>query len=544
MEIPHVGLEQRQYFCTFRLAPTDDLSSLTCHRTLFCPPPLPSTGPLLPYPNYTHNYNIKKSRQVEKPDKALHDESLKTLDEKFERLKDERRKVQDKIDEAMGAGKNTEMGKARDAMAALRAQKSKLIDEKKAIRAQLDVLKAAGDKIFKDKKDAKSTVRFSTVEEINKEIAKLQKQQETTSMSLTEEKKLIKEMDALQASKSKIKDVASKDSELLDVREKRNLVSDQIKAKDKEIDAVSKEMDEVGAKIKTMSEKETDKKSVLDAFFNERETVKKEISATLKEKDTIRDEFREKNNAWWNYQRAVKAQKQLQYEEEKKKREEAKQAFLKAKEEEEAKKIPYEEEQALCDYLADYLERTYLKEGDDADSKVTAKKEDIVAVKEDPFAGMASLKKSEEEYFGKGKSKKKRQRAPKKADEKPFTLNVDSFEQFGLIGLNPPTSLEAVSASVKELREKKEWYKLQPRGSVPTAKDIRKQNEKNAAKITASAPAGGGSSSSSGGKGGSGDGGKFSLSSDEFVPLGKGASAAMSASSWGQKSAEAPTGEE
>ena len=32
---------------------------------------------------------------------------------------------------------------------------------------------------------------------------------------------------------------------------------------------------------------------------------------------------------------------------------------------EEAKKIPYEAEQALCDYLADYLTNTYLKDGSD-----------------------------------------------------------------------------------------------------------------------------------------------------------------------------------
>ena len=157
-------------------------------------------------------------------------------------------------------------------------------------------------------------------------------------------------------------------------------------------------------------------------------------------------------------------------------------------------------------------------------------KEEVVAVKDDPFAGMTSLsKKSEEEvFFGKGKSKKKRQRAPKKAEEKPFTLNVDSFEQFGMIGLNPPTSLDQVEASVKELRERKEWYKNQPRGSVPTAKDIRKQNEKNAAKAIGS------STSNSGGK--SGGSGKFNLSNDEFVPLGKGASSAVdaSASQWGK----------
>lgn len=428
----------------------------------------------------------------------------------------------------MSGGKNTEMGKTRDAMAALRTQKSKLIEEKKAIRTQLDALKAAGDKIVKDKKDAKSTVKFNTVEEIEKEIAKLQKQQETTSMSLTEEKKLIKEMDALQASKSKIKDVASKDTELLDVKEKRNLVQEQLKAKDKEIDSISKEMDVLGAKIKSMSEKETDKKSVMDELFKKRDAIKKEIADKLKEKDTIRDEFRDNNNAWWNYQRAVKAQKKIQYEEEKKKRDEERQAYLKLKEEEEMKKIPYEEEQALCDYLADYLERTYLSPDSAPSAKVVAAKEEIVAVKEDPFAGMTAVnKKADEEYFGKGKAKKKRQRAPKKTDEKPFTLNVDSFEQFGLIGLNPPTSLEMVEASVKELREKKEWYKQQPRGSVPTAKDIRKQNEKNASKVI-----GGSSDATSGGK--SGGGGKFNLSNDEFVPLGKGASSSVDASSWGK----------
>ena len=201
----------------------------------------------------------------------------------------------------------------------------------------------------------------------------------------------------------------------------------------------------------------------------------------------------------------------------------------------------HDEEQALCDYLADYLERTYLNGGADGGEKVAAKKEEIVEVKDDPFAGLKPVsKKNEDEYFGKGKGKKKRQRAPKKAETTgPFTLNVDSFEQFGLIQMNPPTSLDQVEQSVKELREKKEWYKQQPRGSVPTAKDIRKQNEKNAAKLRQGPPAAG---SSSGGKGASG-GGKFSLSSDDFVPLGKGASAAVDSSSWGQKTAPAAADE-
>jgi len=321
-------------------------------------------------------------------------------------------------------------------------------------------------------------------------------------------------------SKDKVKDLKSKDQSLDGVKKQRGAVQDSIKAKDKEIDAVTKEMDEVGAKIKALSEKETDKRSTLDGLFKERDAFKKEISVVLKAKDALRDDYREKNNAWWNSQRAVKAQRQMQYEEEKKAREAEKAAYLKKKEEEELKKIPYEEEMGLCDYLADYLERTYL--GGSSETKIAVKKEEVIAVKDDPFAGMtASVKKTDEEFFSKGKGKKKkRQRAKKAAPSAPFTLSVDSFEQFGSIGLNPPTKLEQVEASVKELREKKEWYSKQPRGSVPTAKDIRKKNEKNHQKLrqtpSAAAPSG-----------------KFTASDDAFVPLGNGSSSSAGIPSWG-----------
>jgi len=473
--------------------------------------------------------------RVDKPDKAAHESKLNELNAQFEKLKKDKDKVQQKIEAAMTQGKNTEMGKAKDAMAALRQKKGKLIDEKRAIRAELDVLKQVGDKLVKDKKDAKSSVRFNSVEEIDAEIKKLQKRQETTSMSLTEEKKLIKEMDALMNSKDKVKDMKSKDASLDGVKKQRSVVNENIKAKDKEIDAVTKEMDTIGAKIKGLAEKETDKRSLLDGLFKEREAFKKEISVVLKEKDAMRDEYREKNNAWWNTQRAVKAQRQMQYEEEKKAREAEKAAYLKKKEEEELKKIPYEEEMALCDYLAEYLERTYLNGGSN-ENKIAIKKEEVIAVKDDPFAGMtASVKKNDEEFFSKGKGKKKkRQRAKKAAPSAPFTLSVDSFEQFGSIGLNPPTKLEQVEASVKELREKKEWYSKQPRGSVPTAKDIRKKNEKNHQKLrqtptTNAAPSG-----------------SFSASDEAFVPLGNGSSTSAGVPSWGagQKPASTVSGDQ
>jgi uncharacterized coiled-coil DUF342 family protein len=460
---------------------------------------------------------------------------LDEITARFETQKDERQAVQLLIDSAMDmGGKSSEIGKEREALQQLRQQKGQLIDQKKAIRVQLDVIKLQGDKLAKERKDTRSTVKFNSVAEINAEIAKLQKRQETTSMSLQEEKKLLKEMDMLQASKGSIKDLQSKETGLEDVKEKRKTISADIGAKDKEIDAVSADIEIRQAAMKLLSDKESEKRGGLDKLFKEREDLKKAISATLKEKDAARAEFREKNNEWFNNSRAVKAQKQMQYDAERKERDEEREAYVKQKEEEEAKKIPYEEEQNLCDYLAGYLERTYIT-GETDGPKVAAKKQDIVAVKEDPFAGMAAHKKDQDvEYFGKGKGqKKKRTRAPKKPSAGPFTLNVDSFEQFGLLQLSPPTSLEMVAGVIKALKEKKEWYKLQPRGSVPTAAQIRKGSEKAAAKLRQSAGAAVAAPVAPAPKG------KFSLVSDEFVPLGKGASASFGISSWGQKAAPA-----
>lgn len=430
------------------------------------------------------------------------------------------------------AGKSA-LQEARGIMNGFKTEKNALIEQKKAMRSQLEQAKSQTDKLIKDKKDARGNVKFGSVEEINKEIAKLQRQQETTSMTLNEEKKILKEMDALQGSKKFVADLKNKDGALDSVKEQRKSIFAELSAKDKEIDALSEKINEVMVTLKAMNEKDSGKRDAIQGLFKERDEFRKQMGLKLKEKDAIRDDFRAKNNAWFNFQRGIRAQKQLQYEEEKKSRDEEKAAYEAKKEEEEAKKIPYEAEQALCDFLADYLERTYLSKPEDADADKDEKK-DVIAVKDDPFAGFkAHTKKEGEEFFGKGKGKKKRVRAAKKQESGPFTISVDTFEQFGLIKMSPPTAVDQVAKSVSDLREKKEWYKQQPRGSVPTAHQIRKENEKAAAKLRQSkdAPA----QSAPKNKGPS----NFNLSKEEFAPLGAGGAASSVNSSWGQKSAAA-----
>jgi uncharacterized coiled-coil DUF342 family protein len=463
--------------------------------------------------------------QVEKPDKAGHDQFVKDLTDSIEALKEDRKKIQDKVDLAMNdPASKAKLTTLRSTFNELKNKKAMLINEKKHMREQLDQAKNQTDKLVKDKKDTRSQVRFATTQEIDAEVAKLKRAQETTTMTLNEEKKLIKEMDALLASKKFVDALKDKDVAMDSVKEQRKSIGDLIKAKDAEIDALAPEMDQVMEAIKTINETDNKKRDGLQDLFKQRDAIRKTVADKLKEKDTVRDEFRVKNNAWYDYQRAVKAQKKIQYEEERKQREQEKAEYQAKLDEEEAKKIPYEEEQALCDFLAEYLERTYLTGADKVEEKADA----VTVVADDPFAGFQPVKKSDDdEYFGKGKQKKKRNRQKKQDSAGPFTLSVDMFEQFGLVQLDPPTAVDQVETSIKALREKKEWYKEQPRGSVPTAAEIRKANGKAAQKIRqqtdqADAPVK------------AKPAGSFSLSNDDFVPLGQGAAAAPANSSWGK----------
>ena len=107
--------------------------------------------------------------------------------------------------------------------------------------------------------------------------------------------------------------------------------------------------------------------------------------------------------------------------------------------------------------------------------------------------------------------------------------------QFGLLGLNPPTNLDAVEKAVADLKARKTWYSEQPRGSVKTAQEIRKENAKATAKIR-----GGGGSDENGGSSGSKKGSKkgFDASGEDFAPLGSGGASSAVNANWGQKATE------
>ena len=61
-------------------------------------------------------------------------------------------------------------------------------------------------------------------------------------------------------------------------------------------------------------------RSVVDNMKKERKTLKQEIVDKLKKRNEVHATFRKANNKWYDYHRAVKAQRKMKYDEEKKQR--------------------------------------------------------------------------------------------------------------------------------------------------------------------------------------------------------------------------------
>ena len=77
-------------------------------------------------------------------------------------------------------------------MQELRRQKKALIDDKKSICKRLDKVKNTTNRLSRDKKQVKQSMKFTSVKELEDEIRRLERRQQTTSMSLSKEKKLLK----------------------------------------------------------------------------------------------------------------------------------------------------------------------------------------------------------------------------------------------------------------------------------------------------------------------------------------------------------------
>jgi len=132
----------------------------------------------------------------------------------MKKLEQERAAVIKKIEAVKDATKDSPLGAARAEWQSLKAVKVGILNERKVIFDRRDQIKAQTESLINDAKKAKGDIKYKTIEDIERRMKDLARRQETTSMSLSDEKKLVKEIEELSSSKKVVAQLAGKEDNI------------------------------------------------------------------------------------------------------------------------------------------------------------------------------------------------------------------------------------------------------------------------------------------------------------------------------------------
>ncbi|KAG6624027.1 lipoprotein, type 6 [Phytophthora cinnamomi] len=399
--------------------------------------------------------------RLPKPDKAEHEAKIAVLDGAIKQLQARSNVIRAEMDalKTNRGGYGGQIQEAKAAFAALRAEKDNLIQQRNQITARLRQTRDEKDSTLKHQRSARASLKFGSEAEFDAAIAALKLKQETSSMSLNEEKRVIKEIEQLQAQRLQVAafsgDQGVVDRQNESIKETRALQS----KKNEEIDALQEKLN---AQKQALDElyrlnEEENKKDKFPALAKERKDIKEQLDDKFTAIKALRKDFKEANDKYYNNIRLVRKKKEL----ERQKEEEARKAEYEAKladyEKEMAKIHPYQDEMDLCDALVSFLEKTYAKELKEEDDKAEAAAAPV------ELDGMKPLQRKEEDFMMLGGGKKSKKGRAGKKSKKPakLVLPLAQMEAFSTIGLLPPSAVSAVSESLAAVKAKKVWFNEQ-----------------------------------------------------------------------------------
>ncbi|KAL1633457.1 multicopy suppressor of BFA (Brefeldin A) [Neofusicoccum ribis] len=437
----------------------------------------------------------KQFVKPEKPDEDAYKKGLAEKEKEHSAAQEKLKALKAKIDLATPNNKDSPTGKKQQELRAelgeIRKKQQASKGSRNTVFEQIKKLDEQLKARIQENKTARSRVNFKNVDEVDREIARLQKQVDSGSMKIVEEKKALADISNLTKQKKNfagfdqaekgIADLKAKIAELrksLDDPESKAL-SERYSTIQTELDAIKAEQDEAYKSLNSLRDERTKAHAEQQAKWT-----------ALKE---YKDSFYDQKRAFRNYeQEAYKARRERQDAErkayEQKKRREVADAKL-----EEASAPAYTDEILTAEGLIRYFDPSALPAKETVDTSkfaATASR----TVDDSALKGFKVVKKDEEDYFA-GTGSKKGKKNKKSKDAAPaasgFNLSIGLIEQLAKLNVEAPASQADVPSVVEKLKEKLDfWKKDQDRKTKENIEKAKKELEKLDATETDGADAG------------------------------------------------------
>jgi len=423
----------------------------------------------------------KPDMNVKKPDEAEFNAALEAVQARLDAHQKRIAEIKETFDarENVRNASSSESGQARARLNELRSQAKALSNERNAIYTEIseqeDARKARNAAVT----DLRKATPWASVEEIDRAIKEKELYQETHSLSLVQIKKLMAEIKEMQQAKPRVKELNDATEQLKRDKEAQNVLYARLKEKGTEVNGVRELERKAAEEYERIRKKEEGNRSDVPALLKERDEAKKGIVACREESRRLRDEHNAQKRAYLESQRLMKRWQLQERKKEWEAREAERAARRKEREAEEAKRVPWEEETALCDQLIVYLGRYTValpKPADDAAPNGAA-------IAAGASAGVGRKGRIEEDYFVGGKVKAKKGKKAVDPTSVKVSHTPEVFASFDKLALAPPLLAGDCAAAVEALRAKKAWFK-----TAPPKAELRRQEEE-AKKAAAAAEA-------------------------------------------------------
>ncbi|KAI0750848.1 hypothetical protein C8Q80DRAFT_1154282 [Daedaleopsis nitida] len=412
-----------------------------------------------------------------KPDKALYDAEQNKIKVEIDALQLKLHAVKEKL------GTNQKGGPAAERRNALRAELDSIRGQQstsKLSRAKtFDQLKALQEGIQKKIKDlnaAKAKVPYKTVAEVDDRIRQLDKQVESGSLKLVEEKRALQEISQCKRSRRTVEGFQADQEAIEADRAKADEIRKQLD--DPEAKAASERYDAIKAELDELKKEGDEAYASRNKLFDERNAIQAQLDELYGCKRESAQRYKDANDKFYtklNEDRARRAERlraQRAEQEEAKKKETVDR--LREEAEIPAFQAQIEDCQTLIDSFSGKSTAATL-----SSQKPLMEKSDLVGVPKLEFRkvdagsgeGLVARKKKgedEESYFVAGSGKKKGKKGGAKApateangDPTPGSqLHVPLPTLSALLSLSipPPTSTTDVPRVVEDLKTKKAWF--------------------------------------------------------------------------------------
>jgi len=417
----------------------------------------------------------------EKPDEDAFKKGAAELERKHKAKQEELNKVKAKLDLAKpkeGSPVDARRKDLQSQLAAIRKTQAGNKDSRQSVMERVKRLDEQMKSRIAEQKNAKSKVPYKSVEDIDRQIATLQKQVDAGNMKIVDEKKALNEISQLNRAK---KSFGSLDQSQKGIDDLRAQIADLKKGlDDPEAKALSEKYNTIQEELNKIKADQDEVYKNLNGLRDQRTKLQAEQQEAWTAMKSYKDEHYEKKRAYRDYENeAYRIRREKKKAEDDAyhagKRREAAQKRL-----EEASAPAYEDEIATAEGLIRYFDPSAgpAKTTAGAPGKFAASAQR--QVNDDAFKGMKVVKKEDEDFmnFGGGKKKGKGGKKAAPATEK-FQLNVGIYEQLSKVKVDAPSGQAEVPATIEALKKKvEEWKADQDKKTQENIAKAKKEIEK------------------------------------------------------------------